>query len=249
MAGATIRVRLAQLLLLCSSLCVADKYPVSAKFVEKCVDEHNRHRSAVRPGASDMYFTSWDAGLAKTARAWSKTCKFTTNPHLKTKGAAHPNFETVGENIYAASGDFSLEVAIEEWFREGVNYEFATNKCINNKMCDRYTQLVWGLTYKLGCAANDCPQGIEGSEIKKNGVVFVCNYSPSGNSKGKKPYLKGAPCVDCGADFCRSNLCSDPDRELIIQYPKWNPDFGSASILLSNCLLPLMSITATDILW
>ncbi|XP_067856128.1 GLIPR1-like protein 1 [Heptranchias perlo] len=108
--------------------------------------------------------------------------------------------------------------------------------------------LAWGLTYKLGCAVNDCPNGIVGSKITK-GTVFVCNYSPSGNRKGELPYIEGPACTDCGADFCRSNLCSDPDRETINQYPKWNPDFGSASILLSNCLLPLMSITVTYILW
>ncbi|XP_067907261.1 glioma pathogenesis-related protein 1-like [Heterodontus francisci] len=221
---------------------------MDSKFVKNCVDEHNRYRSGVYPTASNMYFMSWDAGLFKTARAWSKTCSFINNPHLRTKGEGHPNFETVGENIYAVSGRFSINDAIEEWYKEGDHYDFNTKACNRENSCKRYTQLVWGITYKLGCAANYCPKGVEGSNIKEDGTVFVCNYSPTGN-EGDGPYFDGAPCTDCGPDFCRSNLCSDPDRDIISQYPNWNPDFGSASILLSSCLLPLMSITLTYILW
>ncbi|XP_020369227.1 GLIPR1-like protein 1 [Rhincodon typus] len=236
-------------LLFLSSSGDAYKYPMDAEFVRKCVDEHNRYRSGVTPGAGNMYFMSWDAGLAKTASAWSKTCSSKHNPHLKRKGEAHPIFETVGENIYVVSGRFTIENAIKEWYDEEKYYDFDNNKCNKKNMCERYTQLVWGESYKLGCAANYCPKGIKDSKIEKDGSVFVCNYSPSGNREGQSPYSKGAPCTACGSDFCRSNLCSEPDREEISQYPEWNPDFGSASILLSNCLLTFMSITLTHILW
>ncbi|XP_041071606.1 glioma pathogenesis-related protein 1-like [Carcharodon carcharias] len=191
----------------------AEKYPTDAKFVRTCTNEHNRHRSAVNPGASNMYLMSWDAGLAKTARAWSKTCNFRNNPHLQTKGKGHPVYETVGENIYAVSGSFSVRDAIQAWYNEGTHFDFEANKC-NKSNCKHYTQLVWGQTYKLGCAANHCPNGIKSSEIK-DGTVFVCNYSPCGNRKGEAPYFKGPPCTGCGDDFCRSRLCSDPDREAI----------------------------------
>ncbi|XP_078424685.1 glioma pathogenesis-related protein 1-like [Cetorhinus maximus] len=155
----------------------AEKYPMNAKFVKTCTDEHNRQRSLVNPGASNMYFMSWDAALAKTARAWSKTCNFSNNPHLQAKGRGHPVYETVGENIYAVSGSFSVKDAIQAWYNEGTHFDFAANKCNKTNSCKHYTQLVWGLSYKLGCAANHCPNGIKSSEIK-DGTVFVCNYSP-----------------------------------------------------------------------
>ncbi|XP_060696027.1 GLIPR1-like protein 1 [Hemiscyllium ocellatum] len=246
---------------------------MDAEFVKECTEEHNKYRSKVKPGASNMrrgwkvrrfqvypqprnravsgslwFGESWDAGLAKTARAWSKTCSSKRNPHLKRKGEAHPIFETVGENIYVVSGDFTIKDAVKAWYDEEMYYNFDDNKCNKKNMCERYTQLVWGETYKLGCAANYCPKGIKNSKIENDGSVFVCNYSPSGNRKGQPPYSKGAPCTSCGSDFCRENLCSEPDREAISQYPEWNPDFGSASILLSNCLLTFMSISLTHIL-
>ncbi|XP_072408789.1 glioma pathogenesis-related protein 1-like [Chiloscyllium punctatum] len=151
---------------------------MDAQFVKKCTEEHNEYRSKVKPGASNMYFMSWDAGLAKTARAWSKTCSSKHNPHLKRKGEAHPIFETVGENIYVISGNFTIKDAVKAWYDEEKYYNFDDNKCNKKNMCERYTQLVWGETYKLGCAANYCPKGIKGSKIEKDGSVFVCNYSP-----------------------------------------------------------------------
>ncbi|XP_072340076.1 GLIPR1-like protein 1 [Scyliorhinus torazame] len=223
------------------------EYPMDAKFVEMCVNQHNRHRSAVNPGASNMHFMSWDAGLAKTAKAWSKTCSSAKNPHLE-RGDGHPSFDTVGENSYIASGTISIVDAIQSWNDEGTHFDFANNLCAKKYVCKHYTQLVWGETYKLGCAANHCSKGINGSKIK-DGAIFVCNYSPSGNVEELTPYHKGAPCTACGADFCRSFLCSDPYREEIAQYPDWNPDFGSASVLLSNCLLTLLPTFVIYILW
>ncbi|XP_069760423.1 GLIPR1-like protein 1 isoform X2 [Narcine bancroftii] len=211
----------------------------TAEFVKRCVDEHNRLRSSVSPGAANMLLMSWDAGLAKTAKAWSKTCKFKNNPHLKIKGKGHPFFESIGENIYVTSGKFSVEEALKEWVAEGIRFNYDKNTCLKKQNCNRYTQLVWGDSYKLGCGAYHCPKGIEDFKMTK-GTIFVCNYAPCGNRRGQLPYVKGAPCTYCGPDFCRDKLC---------KYPKWKPDFGSASISWSKCLLLRTSITIMYILW
>uniref|UniRef100_A0A8C0UKK4 SCP domain-containing protein n=1 Tax=Cyanistes caeruleus TaxID=156563 RepID=A0A8C0UKK4_CYACU len=57
-----------------------------AKFIEDCVRTHNTFRSKVNPPASNMFRMSWDAALAKSAKAWAKKCKFNHNTHLDMPG-------------------------------------------------------------------------------------------------------------------------------------------------------------------
>uniref|UniRef100_A0A8B9QUI6 SCP domain-containing protein n=1 Tax=Anas platyrhynchos TaxID=8839 RepID=A0A8B9QUI6_ANAPL len=61
-----------------------------AEFIEQCVTEHNKFRSAVSPPASDMLYMTWDPDLAKTAKAWAKRCQFKHNTYLKEPGQTHP---------------------------------------------------------------------------------------------------------------------------------------------------------------
>ncbi|XP_032894245.1 GLIPR1-like protein 2 [Amblyraja radiata] len=162
-------------------------------------------------------------------------------------GKGHPYFNSIGENLYITPDKFTVEQAIEEWNTDGKHFDYYQNTCVKQQKCDRFTQLIWGDSYKLGCGANHCKKGIQNSNLT-SGILFVCNYTPSGNLKGELPYIRGPPCTYCGPDFCRDKLCSDPDRESINQYPNWKPDFGSASILLSKCFLLLLSIII-HILW
>ncbi|XP_051886688.1 glioma pathogenesis-related protein 1-like [Pristis pectinata] len=129
------------LLSLCSPGYAVD-IDTTAEFVRQCVNEHNRYRSSVSPGAANMRFMSWDAGLAKTAKAWSKTCKFKNNPFLKIKGKGHPYFESIGENLYVVSGNFSVVEAIKEWNAEGSHFDYDKNTCLKNQKCDRFTQML-----------------------------------------------------------------------------------------------------------
>lgn len=83
---------------------------------------------------------SWDAALAKTAKAWAKKCKFKHNIYLKMQGKVHPTFTPVGENIWTGTATiFSVDAALTDWFYEFHSYDFNTNRCTG--MCGHYTQV------------------------------------------------------------------------------------------------------------
>ncbi|XP_078077224.1 glioma pathogenesis-related protein 1 [Mustelus asterias] len=209
-------------------------------FINDCVTMHNKIRSEVHPPANNMFAMTWDEALAKSARAWSRSCIFKHNPNLQKKGIVHPNFYPIGENIYISTGSFNAKNAIKRWNQEVVNYEYSTNTCKPNRVCGHYTQIVWASSYKLGCAVADCPKGIKRAPFKGPGAIFVCNYAPGGNYIGTLPYGSGASCASCRSK-CRENLCRDIKRDSITKYPNWNPDFGSASVFSCDQLLLLTS--------
>lgn len=86
------------------------------------------------------FLQSWDAALAKTAKAWAKKCKFNHNVYLKTPGKMHPTFTPVGENIWTGTARiFSVDAVLRAWFNEVSSYDFSTNSCTDT--CGHYTQV------------------------------------------------------------------------------------------------------------
>lgn len=86
------------------------------------------------------FLQSWDAALAKSAKAWAKKCKFDHNPYLKMPGKMHPTFPVVGENIWTGTARiFSVDAALMSWFNEVNSYDFSTNTCTDK--CGHYTQV------------------------------------------------------------------------------------------------------------
>ncbi|NXO28543.1 GLIP1 protein, partial [Cisticola juncidis] len=193
------------------------QYPLpdieDAKFIEDCVRAHNTFRSKVNPPASNMFFMSWDAALAKTAKAWAKKCKFNHNTYLKMPGKMHPTFSFVGENIWTGTAHiFSVDAALQSWFNEVSSYDFSTNTCTD--ICGHYTQVVWAESYKVGCAVHFCST-VENFPGLFNAAHFVCNYGPPGNYP-KKPYKEGQPCSRCSNEKCVDKLCANTQREKLI---------------------------------
>ncbi|NXE05620.1 GLIP1 protein, partial [Lophotis ruficrista] len=163
------------------------------KFIEECVQTHNKFRSEVNPPASNMLYMSWDPDLAKTAKAWAKRCLFKHNMYLRDPGQAHPKFTAVGENLWTGSVSlFTVQGAVSLWHKEVNNYNYDTNGC--RRTCGHYTQIVWAASYKIGCAVHFCPK-VACSPIT-NAAHFICNYGPSGTYR-RKPYKTGAACSDC----------------------------------------------------
>uniref|UniRef100_A0A4X2KIM1 SCP domain-containing protein n=1 Tax=Vombatus ursinus TaxID=29139 RepID=A0A4X2KIM1_VOMUR len=141
------------------------------KFIEDCVKIHNELRAIVNPTAGNMKYMTWDASLAKTARAWSKKCVFKHNVHIGKRHACHPLFKTVGENLWMGIlTKYVVRNATTDWFNEVKYFEMSDNTC--SRVCGHYTQVVWASTYKVGCALKMCPN------LGKHVVMFVCNYSP-----------------------------------------------------------------------
>ncbi|XP_007893525.2 GLIPR1-like protein 1 isoform X2 [Callorhinchus milii] len=211
------------------------------KFINEILDTHNRYRSDVQPRASDMLFLSWDDGLAKTARAWSRICKFSHNPDMSKFGKGHPEFDFIGENMYVSPVDaFTVRNSLNVWHQEMNNFNYHTNKCDGS--CDNYTQMIWASSYKIGCALHFCGRGIQ--DFNRNpGTIFICNYGPPGNDRISKPYNIGVPCFGCPEETCTNRLCSKAKR-----YHKWSPKYSLASIFFCNQPLLLTSIIAAYIL-
>ncbi|XP_068163325.1 glioma pathogenesis-related protein 1 [Antennarius striatus] len=158
------------------------------KFIDECVREHNRARSSVSPAASDMLHMTWDKNLAITARTWAGNCVFEHNPSLKDV-RLHPDFSSVGENIWTGSPPSSFDVtrAMKSWVDEKRHYSYDSNVC--SAICGHYTQVVWASSHKVGCAVQLCPNGISGFSSTE-GSIFVCNYAPAGNVNGWRPYQR-----------------------------------------------------------
>ncbi|RXN30333.1 GLIPR1 1 [Labeo rohita] len=183
-------------------------------FIEGCVREHNRHRTSVRPSAANMRYMTWDEGLAVTAQAWARFCVFKHNIHLGEVKRMHPIFTSVGENIWAGApySSFKPESAVKLWVDEVRDYHYDTNQC--TKVCGHYTQVVWADSYKVGCAAQACPNGVAETRFSTQpGVIFVCNYATAGNYRGVSPYRAGASCSSCGRDTCENKLCRNSTRD------------------------------------
>ncbi|MXQ80163.1 hypothetical protein E5288_WYG013720 [Bos mutus] len=145
-------------------------------FIKDCVRMHNKFRSSVTPAASDMLYMTWDPLLAQIAKAWASHCEFAHNKRLKPPYKLHPNFTSLGENLWTGSlSIFSVSSAITDWYDEVKYYDFKTRKC--NKVCGHYTQVVWADSYKVGCAVHFCPR-VSGFGALLNGAHFICNYGP-----------------------------------------------------------------------
>ncbi|NXP14029.1 GRPL2 protein, partial [Thinocorus orbignyianus] len=196
-------------------------------FMEECVRVHNELRRKVQPPASNMRYMTWDAALARTARAWANKCLFKHNIYLRKKHQCHPNFTSVGENIWVGSRHmFKAADAIKFWYSEVQFYTFADRKC--TKACGHYTQVVWDYSYKVGCAVTLCKKvaGI------RNAAKFVCNYSPGGNLP-RRPYKEGVPCSNCAKeDTCENKLCN---------YSGWYPPWQFRFVCNEVCIIVVAS--------
>lgn len=78
--------------------------------------------------------------MARTARAWARKCVFEHNVYLRERYQCHPNFTSVGENIWIGSVQaFSVTGAIKAWHDEVAFYVFNVNTC--SKICGHYLQV------------------------------------------------------------------------------------------------------------
>ncbi|KAL0963077.1 hypothetical protein UPYG_G00349370 [Umbra pygmaea] len=239
---------------LCLFICL-DSYTISSgnnplpditdeKFINDCVRIHNDNRSSVNPPASNMLYMTWDDALAVTARAWARFCVFKHNIYLKEVSRIHPVFTSVGENIWvgAPPSTFSVSGALLAWVDEVKDYNYQSNVCQPGKICGHYTQVVWATSYKVGCAVQMCPNGIE--DFSNNaGAIFVCNYATAGNYVGEKPYQEGEECSACkdAKDQCEAKLCRNIERDTQKGY-SWTPDWDPALTYCGSSCISILTL-------
>lgn len=135
------------------------------------VYEHNLVRAK-----KELAPLSWDARVAAYAASYAEERRH----DCEVIHSRPPPEDDYGENIYWCSGkDWTPGDAVKAWADEESFYNYETNTCQEGEMCGHYTQLVWSMSEKVGCAAVHCDTGDS---------FVTCNYSPPGNYEGEKPY-------------------------------------------------------------
>jgi pathogenesis-related protein 1 len=141
------------------------------------VEAHNQVRRRV--GAPAL---RWSDALAARAERWAVT--------LAERGCALQISGTngLGENLFRLSyapaevprvrAMATPSSVVDDWASEAADYSYEHNRCTQGKDCGHYTQIVWSDTREVGCGAALCP----------GGEIWVCNYAPAGNVRGRRPY-------------------------------------------------------------
>ena len=96
---------------------------------------------------------------------------------------------TYGQNIYATTSSNPVSAnVVNFWASDAANYNYASNTCAAGKICGDYTQIVWRSSLNLGCGISRCTTGSPWGTAFPTWTIVVCNYSPTGNYMGLKPY-------------------------------------------------------------
>uniref|UniRef100_A0A8C2BN95 Cysteine-rich secretory protein LCCL domain containing 2 n=1 Tax=Cyprinus carpio TaxID=7962 RepID=A0A8C2BN95_CYPCA len=184
---------------------------------EEILQLHNKLRGAVYPTASNMEYMVWDDELEKSATYWAEQCQWEHGPK--------DLLMSIGQNLAVHWGRYrSPAYHVQAWYDEEKDYTYpyphecnpwCPERC-SGPMCTHYTQLVWAMTNRVGCAVHTCSRINVWGEVWENAIYLVCNYSPKGNWIGEAPYQTGRPCSQCPPSYgggCRNNLCYKGERD------------------------------------
>ncbi|XP_043946499.1 peptidase inhibitor R3HDML [Protopterus annectens] len=176
------------------------------------LEYHNNVRSQVFPPAANMEYMVWDDRLAKSAEAWAVKCIWDHGPPQVMR--------YLGQNLAVRSGRYrSVVDLVKSWHDEKLYYSFpypqecnpsCPNKC-SGSVCGHYTQMVWAMTNRIGCAVHNCYNMNVWGSTWRRAVYLVCNYAIKGNWIGEAPYKMGRPCSACPPSYggsCINNLCT-----------------------------------------
>jgi pathogenesis-related protein 1 len=127
---------------------------------------HNRIRSRMNVPA-----LVWSNRLAAYAQQWADSL-------IARNEFRHRSQRKYGENLFEIRGGSATPAeVIASWAAESRNYDYRSNSC--HGVCGHYTQIVWRDTQEVGCAV---------ARGRGRREVWVCNYDPPGNYRGRRPY-------------------------------------------------------------
>ncbi|KAK3094142.1 hypothetical protein FSP39_024639 [Pinctada imbricata] len=182
---------------------------VSQAFKDQAITDHNTARNGVSPAATNMHIAVWNEDLALTAQNYANLCIWAHNPNMTADtvnkvwydaGSDQVHVSYVGENLYRNSDNSLSDIghlrhAIELWDAEKADYNYNANNCSSTDPgCGHYTQVVWHNSAHVGCGINYCSNF--------PGTIVVCNYGPSGNFGGQKPYSTDNSVTPCTQNPC-----------------------------------------------
>ncbi|KAK4419140.1 Pathogenesis-related protein PRMS [Sesamum alatum] len=155
----------------------------------------------------------WSASLTASAHAWALQRRGDCNYRQHS-----PNKQ--GENIYWMNyKEFSPTDVVQWWFNESNNYDHNLNACkcgLEREGCEcgHYLNVIWSTTTQVGCSgAVYCDD--------QKGVYVVCQYNPSGLTRGVNPFTGALLSNTDGKIF--NNAKPNPFPANNINIPKPNP--------------------------
>eukprot|EP00486_Rosalina_sp_Unknown_P003111 CAMPEP_0201574326 /NCGR_PEP_ID=MMETSP0190_2-20130828/18760_1 /ASSEMBLY_ACC=CAM_ASM_000263 /TAXON_ID=37353 /ORGANISM="Rosalina sp." /LENGTH=499 /DNA_ID=CAMNT_0048002439 /DNA_START=91 /DNA_END=1587 /DNA_ORIENTATION=+ len=206
------------------------------------LDKHNALRNSLalngiassgQPQATFMNALHWDPVLAANSQKFTDRCSIGHNNNrvYDFKSLDSPKLSTfnydasdlsVGENFLwyprtsATIYDDAMAMAEEHWWNEHEDYDFATK--YSSGVTGHYTQMAWADTRYVGCGASICPSG------STDMLFLICEYYPSGNFNGNRPYNSGSPCSECATLASDRSICDGLNNGLCsgCQSPSWN---------------------------
>ncbi|XP_071818920.1 cysteine-rich secretory protein LCCL domain-containing 2-like [Apostichopus japonicus] len=177
------------------------------------LESHNSYRTDVSPSATDMTELVWDEGLAVQAQQWADNCLY-EHPNK----ALYKDYANIGQNLFIQYPDSlgtkppsPVTKPVTSWHNEVDYYDYYSYSCRPKKVCGHYTQVVWASTEKVGCGIKHCKLATTNrGKSYANAWLVACNYAPSGNYVGRKPYTTGNECSQCPpGSLCKNKLCSN----------------------------------------
>ena len=135
--------------------------------------EHNRVRNHVGVGP-----LKWSEKISAYSEEWAKHLAESgcTLKHRPTSGKWKQKY---GENLFmGTAGFFGVLHTVTTWESEKKVYRYGPLKEKSRISSGHYTQVVWKETKRVGCAKSIC----------NGNVIVVCNYDPTGNIVGEKPF-------------------------------------------------------------
>jgi len=127
----------------------------------------------------------WDARLAASSLAYAKKCKYApsttivrSHDYAVRRGVAYAKTyaQSVGENIAARMTGIPANV----WNGDRTLWTCGARACKPGKACQKYVQIVWEKTARVGCAGVTCPSGSPyGARNGGKWNFMVCRYNPS----------------------------------------------------------------------
>ncbi len=157
--------------------------PAAGGMAEAMVAAHDEARA--RDGVAGVV---WSDELARHAQEWADRLRDNRACGLEHRPIQGAFARKYGENLYRAGAlrwstgktepvSVSPAQVVEEWISEKQYYDYANNRC--SGVCGHYTQVVWAASTNIGCARAVCPDDSQ---------IWVCNYDPPGNYRGRRPY-------------------------------------------------------------
>ncbi|XP_077552833.1 venom allergen 5-like [Haemaphysalis longicornis] len=231
-----------------ASNCTPARYDLTSDDKAKILKAHNDARLEVASNASgslgpaaDMRVLAWDDDLQKAAQSYAAQCGTSDTPQPpadRNTGSYTDVGQSVDFTAAAAAVPFDGEALVKKWvaFKIGLTSDKAKiASYVADKDTDKYAQMIWAATEKVGCgylAFTLTPAG-----TNPNKALFVCNYAPAGAKVGQPVFTTGPACskcpngTACGTDQ-NKGLCetSGGSAEAAASMSKWIiPGIGIAA--------------------